>query len=57
MAFVKIGDNAPIINVYDGSVNEILCPLCGKKLITIAIGKDENKLICESCELEENVND
>jgi hypothetical protein len=55
MAFIKIGDEKPIIDFYDDNIKERFCPTCGKKLIIIAIEKDENKLICESCELEANI--
>ena len=55
MAFKKVGDDMPVLEYYgnDGTCEK--CPKCGSKLITIAVDNtDDNKLVCEKCDLEEN---
>ena len=51
MAFVKIGDDADILNYFDDNGKERYCPECGKKLKLFAIDGEENDLVCD-CEIE-----
>jgi hypothetical protein len=57
MSFIKIGDKMKILDIYDCNIKEGFCPECGKKLTVIAVDSDENKLICEDCELDTQAKD
>ena len=52
MAFIKIGDNADITNYFDDNGKERYCPECGRELKLIVVGEEDNKLVCESCQVE-----
>lgn len=53
MAFVKHGDDGKIVTFFDDNGNIPYCPSCGKKLVVMAIEKDENKLICSDCDISD----
>jgi len=51
MAFVKTGDEIPILDCFDDNGKECFCIKCGKQLQFISIDSEENDLVCE-CEIE-----
>jgi len=52
MAFKKIGDASPVLGYYNDGVGE-KCPKCGRSLVFVAIDQDNNKLICEKCDIDD----
>ena len=53
MAIVKHGDNMPVLSYYDVDGEEKTCPKCGHKLVVVAVEGQNNKLVCESCDEED----
>jgi len=53
MAFRKTGDAQPVGGYFDINSLEkpIVCELCGKQKVLVAMKNDDNELICE-CELD-----
>lgn len=52
MAFRKTGDAMPIEGYYGDDGKEV-CSKCGEPLVVVAVGEDSNKLVCESCEIQD----
>ena len=50
--FKKTGDNQPIESFYDTDGSEERCPVCGNKLVAIAMDDQENQLVCTHCDDE-----
>lgn len=51
MAFVKTGDEVPILNCFNSNVEPQYCPKCGKKMKLILVD-EENNLVCD-CEIDD----
>lgn len=54
MAIIKRGDDMPIKGIFDADGEEQTCPTCGDKLLVIAVEGNNNKLVCSSCEANED---
>lgn len=57
MGFFKVGDNEKILEYYNADGDLKVCPLCGKKLVTIFVDGEGNKLICDECDINEEQSD
>jgi hypothetical protein len=55
MAFIKTGDAETILGHFDCDGELQVCPKCGNKLTIIAIDGENNQLICEDCDIDEDL--
>ena len=57
MAFIKRGDDIPILEYFDDDGKQEICPKCGAKLIVVALNGENNKLVCQNCDIDEQIDD
>ena len=51
MALIKTGDPTPILRMYE-SEKPLVCEICNKPKVVVALKNDEQEIICE-CEIED----
>lgn len=56
MVFIKNGDSMPVEGFYVGDTSqEEMCAQCGKPLVVIAVTGNNNSLVCQICDLDEDL--
>lgn len=52
MAFIKLGDEQPILSTYDSNGEQLVCSVCHQPIVMINID-DEIKPVCRCAFLDE----